>query len=323
MNFEIRPFADGDYPVLAELQRRTSPVDDYFPDGEVIRQEDLRRNPKVFRERWSAVWADGGQGGKVVGQAVLTQDPVFWHPTQYVMNILVEPEFQGRGIGREFSDLLRARLEMLKASTVRCPVHELSKPGLEFLGRREFVETHRMWQSTMKLQDFDSGAYAGLESKLSREGVRIMAVRELEREPGYAEHIYELERKVSLDIPSPDEQPHLSFEDFWSNMNRKRGDGSLFLVALRGDEYLGLTFGFRVRGTERFHILLTGVAREGRQLGVATALKAAGLARARESGCKMVSTWNDSRNQPMLALNQKMGFTRHPARIFLQKKLTR
>lgn len=66
-----------------------------------------------------------------------------------------------------------------------------------------------------------------------------------------------------------------------------------FLIACRGEEYVGLTYLRRVPGLP--HILsqaLTGVIRDARGLGVATALKVAGIERARRQGIVEIRTWN-------------------------------
>ena len=66
---------------------------------------------------------------------------------------------------------------------------------------------------------------------------------------------------------------------------------------------------------------LTGVRREARGKGIAMALKLATVEYARTHGIGEIKTWNDQRNQPMLRINEAMGFVKQPAWIRFEKDL--
>jgi mycothiol synthase len=53
---------------------------------------------------------------------------------------------------------------------------------------------------------------------------------------------------------------------------------------------------------------MTGVDRAHRGRGIALALKRATIAYAIATGVEVMETHNDSRNQPMLAINQALGY---------------
>jgi mycothiol synthase len=63
---------------------------------------------------------------------------------------------------------------------------------------------------------------------------------------------------------------------------------------------------------------MTGVGRAYRGLGVATALKVRGITCAREHGYATIRTLNDITNMPILGSNDKLGFVRQPALVFLK-----
>jgi RimJ/RimL family protein N-acetyltransferase len=54
----------------------------------------------------------------------------------------------------------------------------------------------------------------------------------------------------------------------------------------------------------------TGVIREYRGRGIATALKLKVIEYGKKNGYRVIKTWNDSVNEAMLAVNIKLGFKR-------------
>ena len=50
-------------------------------------------------------------------------------------------------------------------------------------------------------------------------------------------------------------------------------------------------------------------------------LKAIGLMWAKQTGCNALKTWNSTLNEPMLAVNGKLGYQRLPAWIDYEKRL--
>ena len=53
---------------------------------------------------------------------------------------------------------------------------------------------------------------------------------------------------------------------------------------------------------------LTGVRREARGKGIAMALKLRTVRYAQGKGVEHIKTWNDQRNEPMLRINDRLGF---------------
>lgn len=96
-----------------------------------------------------------------------------------------------------------------------------------------------------------------------------------------------------------------------------------FLIACRGEEYVGLTYLRRVPGLP--YILsqaLTGVTRQARGLGIATALKLAGIEWARAQGIQEIRTWNSQRSPLMISINERFGFIREVAMCEFHKDLS-
>ena len=69
------------------------------------------------------------------------------------------------------------------------------------------------------------------------------------------------------------------------------------------------------------HTYMTGVAREYRGRGIATALKVDALARAKAKGLRAMKTVNDEPNKAMRGVNIKLGYQPVPDHVELEKAL--
>ena len=94
------------------------------------------------------------------------------------------------------------------------------------------------------------------------------------------------------EIDRPSRRPELSF------------------AAVAGDEVVGYA-GLHAFGDEAHHGL-TAVKRAWRRRGVATALKRAEIAAAKDAGFRALVTESEERNLPMRRLNEKLGFRPAP-----------
>ena len=96
-----------------------------------------------------------------------------------------------------------------------------------------------------------------------------------------------------------------------------------FLIACRGEEYVGLTHLRRVPGLPNIlSQALTGVTRQARGLGFALSLKMAGVERAREQGIAEIGTCISQRNPRTVPINEHFGFSREVAVCELRKDLS-
>jgi hypothetical protein len=95
-----------------------------------------------------------------------------------------------------------------------------------------------------------------------------------------------------------------------------------WFIALDGYELVGVA-SLSKQG-EDFDVLesgLTGVRRGYRRRELATALKCRAIAFARHLGALTIETFNEE-NNPMFALNQKLGFKAQPAEVDWGKSVT-
>ena len=96
----------------------------------------------------------------------------------------------------------------------------------------------------------------------------------------------------------------------WLDMTFRHPDfaADLSMVALARGEVVGMTMLYADHERGKAANGGTGVLREHRRRGIATLLKRHSLALAAASGITQVSTADDGTNDPMLAVNRKLGF---------------
>ena len=92
-------------------------------------------------------------------------------------------------------------------------------------------------------------------------------------------------------------------------------------LALDDRGFIGMTMFWKGDMDDDFHTGLTGVKRDYRSRGIATALKVSALSYAKSVGAPRVHTDNDTNNIEMIAVNDKLGFVKQPARISMLKVL--
>jgi GNAT superfamily N-acetyltransferase len=181
----------------------------------------------------------------------------------------------------------------------------------------------RDWESRLDVMNFDFGPYADVEERVRFQGIVIKTMRELESDPQRDRKLYELEETLSLDVPHPEPQTSLGFEFFEDALLKNPNLlPDAYFVAVDGDTYVGSSALWASQASgDDLYTGLTGVRREYRRKGIALALKLRDIAYAREHGVKVIKTWNESNNRPMLSINEQLGFVKQPAWVNFTKVL--
>ncbi len=90
-------------------------------------------------------------------------------------------------------------------------------------------------------------------------------------------------------------------------------------MAIKGDEYIGLSHVLlREKGISLYQGL-TGVKPQYRRLGIGLEMKVRAIAYAKAAGYSTILAENDAKNIPMLAMNEKLGYIRKPDLITFEK----
>jgi GNAT superfamily N-acetyltransferase len=311
INITLRPFAKNDYATITDLHNRTFAPEFQF-DADKFRFQDEHRPAHCRQARWVAV-----VDGQVVGLCGYTQSPARFDPRKFDIHITVHPEFQNRGIGQRLYTQLMEALQEFNPSSVSTWTREDMPCRVGFLERRGFEMDQRLWACTLDLASYDPVRFAHLPAVVEAQGIELRPLADL----GVADRdvvwrkIYELWCEVRWDVPQPpgESQTDISFEDFRSHEDRPiLLSAGTWIAADRGT-YVGLTELYRSPEGDTLRTGLTAVLGAYRRRGIAFALKARSLETARSLGYRRVITDNESNNHGMLAINQQLGFRKHPA----------
>jgi GNAT superfamily N-acetyltransferase len=199
------------------------------------------------------------------------------------------------------------------AVTVSCRRYASESQLLTFLKKCGFEETSILLDLRLDLAKIEGPLPLPIIVKrLNSNGISMTTLaEERARDPRCVEKLYELTTLARRDDParSPLAPPGYNSREaaLWLDMPYVLPEG--YFIAKCGDAYVGvsdvslfdampgaLTAGF------------TGVKREYRHIGVATALKMHAILYAQSHGYQILQTFNNPTQPAILALNQKLGF---------------
>ena len=138
-----------------------------------------------------------------------------------------------------------------------------------------------------------------------------------ERGEPFKHELYEALMEMGRDVPRPDEYTPVPYEQ-WHQASF--GDQNLlpeaYFVGLVDGAIAGVSQLWRHSGDPTaLNTGLTATRRDFRRMGIALALKLRALAYAQGKGYREVRTGNESRNRPMLNINEALGFVKQPVWI--------
>lgn len=252
---------------------------------------------------------------EIVGVAIMFRSAGSYHPQRFQLSLGVLTGHKNRGIGTALYNTTENHLKTLDVLSVSSKVSEADHVGLDFAAKRGYVEEKRDFVSVLNLANFDPNNFPSISP-----GVQIRSLAD-EDSPELRRQWYNLWTKVREDVPRSDPPTPLSFE-FFEEQVISEPDlvHTATLFAFVGNQMVGFTAGFHDKGDNLFEQWLTGVDREFRGKHIALSLKVAQATEAKRLGIGTVKTDNDTRNAPMLAVNDRLGFVRQPAVLSMRKE---
>jgi mycothiol synthase len=293
-----------------ELARWIAVAGGIRPDrsGSPADYEDWRRQAEDMA--WFVATRDGEDAGVALAYVGWHSAPGTGHGEAFVL-----PEHRGSGVGCELYRELASWLIERGSITFETTVAEDDVDSLAWADRRGFREVGRNSRMVLDLTELDAPAVD------PPDGVEIVtwAAR-----PELAEGMYEVACEAYPDVPGDQAAPMDTFERWLSRDMRGSGDRpEATFVALAGEEVVGyakLSIS-SAPGTVVAHHDLTGVKRAHRRRGIASALKRAEIAWAKEAGYERLETANEVRNEPIRRLNERYGYRVQPGVVVLHESL--
>jgi mycothiol synthase len=244
--------------------------------------------------------------------------PIQYYPPDFDgwwAELAVLVEHRGRGLGSE----LYVRLSLAAVEAGKRALHvlvsETSPDTIGWLERRGFRE----WERTRRLElDLATSTVQGSDCA---EGLEIVA---LAQRPELLRAVYDVARETVADMPGTDEAHRAGSYDEWVAR-------SVAPPGVREDAFFLALVDGRVAGYASLEISgahpeiawhdMTAVARAHRGRGIASALKRASIAWARQAGLERLQTENNIENAAMRAVNVRLGYRSLPDDIVLRGPL--
>jgi GNAT superfamily N-acetyltransferase len=194
---------------------------------------------------------------------------------------------------------------------IDAPVGEDDADSISFAARRGFVEVERTPRLVLDLEQVEPPAVD------PPPGIRITTWAE---RPDLARDIYAVACEAYPDVPGDRDTTMEPLEDWLAHDMRGSGDPpEATFVALAGDDVVGYAkFSLTAARPKVATHDMTGVKRAWRGRGIASALKRAQIAWAKEAGYERLDTQNEVRNAPIRRLNQRLGYRPAPGRVVMR-----
>jgi GNAT superfamily N-acetyltransferase len=323
---EIEPF-DGSlaqYEACAALQNLVWPE---YPETVADWQRwDAKRNPEHLFQRFIGRIPTTGE---IVAIGTVMHTSWAFHPRRFFMGLDVHPDYQGRGIGTAIYRHMEQFLLPYNPMSIDVGTKEDRASGVRFIQNRGFELKTRERTSCLDLAKFEPDQFANVVHSVRASGIRMTDLDELlASDPDVARKLYELVCELEQDIPYHHEFTPPTF-DLWLKRFRDNPNriNKAFIVALDGDQYVGLTMLFKSEASdEALFTGFTGVRRTHRRRGIAIALKVRALGYAKDSfrtseGKPLIVHTENEENNPMFLINVKLGFERQPDFMAFMKTL--
>ncbi len=308
---EIRPFTREDLAGIIDLWNLVRPNQQRTLDEAI---SDLDTLEPQFQTSFFVTEFEGS----IVGVSEVYRHPGMYHPHKFFGNIFVHPDHWSKGIGSALYQQSFQFLTALEAISFRTQVHESDMHSLQFAEARGFTESKRDFESLLEVESFDFSRFTGLENV---EGIEFHTARDLDS-TAFRQAFFECFSSTRNDVPRSQPATPITFEFFNEQVLGDEyflWDGTQIALDPKTDTILGFSGVYHGAKEGWLDQWLTATRTEARGRGIALALKLRVLKYALERGYTTIRTDNDTRNAPMLAINDKLGFERQPALISVVK----
>lgn len=300
---ELQEIAEDDLPRAIAVVNAVRPRERASTEGYV----DWRRQAE------DTIWLLATDDGADVGAGIGVHG---WHAEPGVVRTLafVQEERRGRGIGSALVRRLAEWAGAHDADAVQGTVEEDDPATIAWLEEHGYVETGRNSTMVLDLKAIE-------EPDVSPPaGISIVSWAEM---PDLAAGMYRVAREAYPDVPGEESATMASFEEWLTNDMGGAGDRpEATFIALAAGSVVGYAK-LSLSSTDAEHAFhdMTGVLRDWRGRGIASALKRAEIAWAKHNGYEQLETWNEVRNTPIRILNERHGYVLQPGLITMRRAL--
>ena len=315
LDFEIATLDDATF--WSDVYTAAHP---HRPQDPLVRRYSWEHPARLWRSARYILW----RGGKRIG-AASWQHPEWEHAEQRFADIGGEllPEMRDAATLSELNTRMEQEAIAEGAAIVQARVNEDDPLRIEVVRSLGFREDRRGRRWELDLIEGRERILAMTDAsrqKMRDEGVTMLTLAD-DPDPDVVRRVWKLSVEAEKDEPKSLGEVDEALEDYveWFDAPEMRRDR--VWLAREGDDVVGIScLGYPpvrgIVGTE-----WTATARSVRGRGIARALKCETLAQAIALGVDRVRTGNDAANDPILHINESMGYRPIPGAINFLKEL--
>ena len=318
VNTKLRPYHDPDWPTVSAIASARAGNDAPGYVFWVNRRQKFDES-RYFRREYVV---ENERNKQIIAYGAVEQTVYL---PKYRLLLLSDPQWLRRGVGDLLLDQLMSDLVMAKGITVSCRQYASEIELVEQLESRGFEEVSRVFDLRLNVATADISSFLPVLEQVEEQGFTITTFAvERDADPRCVEKLYELTTLLSLDDPARSQLAPPAYNArealLWLEMAYVLPHARF--IAKRGDEYVGVSdvslFEAVPGGlTQGF----TGVKREYRRLGLATALKVHEIIYAQSCGYQIIQSFNKPEQTAIRALNEKLGFVLMFEHLMMEKCL--
>lgn len=279
--------------------------------------EEMRREVEMAKVECRPQFLLAEKDGQLVGAAEFNREFGSYHPQKWSVGVSVVSESRKAGIGGDLMTLMLETIEAEQAISATCRAGDDDPESIQFLVNRGFQEIKRDFESELDLATVSSEV---LKSSINCPAT-IQPLSEVDA-PEFRRAFHQAFEEIRVDTPRADPPTPMEFEHFEELvLNEPDFLSKGTRIAFIDGHIAGFTGLYRMEQEGGLFQWLTGVRREHRGKKIAKALKLDALRWAVANGYKTIRTDNDTRNAPMLAINDQIGFKRLPGMITYRREL--
>ena len=333
MEFRIRPFNPVDEEYLVCLAIGNACWPEYPPNTlEQWKYRDETARKDKFRARFVLTL-----DGVIIGYGDVS-DPYWLNVGGRIQfSHMVHPDHEELVVDRQpiHSHVERHVLKLISdrpTEVLLTGAREDKTARVNWLIDNGYAAVMRYPSSSLDVATFDFGAWEGFVEKVESSGIEFHTLTYLqEHDPDWHAKLHEAWVEIDLDVPGPNEPKPVPIDEFDKMLKSPSLRPRTNLIAVdnsslpesspRFGPYAGLTcVNPALSDSSVWDIWLTGVRRNWRRRGIATAIKLKSIAQARDMGGARLETGNEE-NNPMYDINIKLGFKPSPAWQDYEKQL--